>query len=107
MSLDRAEVPFLDVPADVHVSQAVECLVGLRLLCLPKVKCRALDVGCEWFERVQGMAPTELNRQLGRFRSFGHAATLWLELIGLAAEGPATLPELLVQLEDMSPGDIW
>ena len=85
----------------------MECLVGLRLVCLARLRCKSLEVGCEWFDRVRTLSADDLLRAVSFFRRVDPGGMIWLQLIGLAAEGPATVPELLLSLEGMPPQELW
>lgn len=105
--LKRPAAPILEVPVEIRVSQIAECLLGLRLACLPASRWKGQDVSTEWFDRIRTLAPDDLNRALAAFQRFEHAATLWLQLSGVIAEDIATVPELLVELESTPAEELW
>lgn len=95
------------LPVEIRVSQAAECLIGLRLACMPRVRCADLEVGCGWFDQVRTSAPSELMRELDTFHRFTQAATLWLLLLGLVMDGPSNVPEFILLLEEMPASELW
>jgi DNA-binding transcriptional ArsR family regulator len=105
--LTRPVAATTDIPVDVRVSQAAECLIGLRLTCMPRLRCRDLEIGCEWFDRIRTLMPPEVVRVRDTFHRFKHAANLWLVMIGMVADGPATVPELCLLLEGTPASELW
>jgi DNA-binding transcriptional ArsR family regulator len=91
---------------EIRVSEVAEGMLGLHHLTWKEVRCDSLEIGCEWFDRVQTAASQELCDLLARFRA-ADGGGIWLALIGLIADDPAEPGELIDRLERMPADDIW
>src|SRR5215467_16202440 len=103
----RLTPPQVDPALQVVVSEAAETIISLSLVASSDIRCDTYEVGCEWFDRTRSMMSEELRTMVAPFGRWEAFHSLWHTLLGLVADGPSTLDELLRHLEGLPADELW